>query len=294
MNEPSFAKSLLVSVVLHAFIVAGVLLLARPKPLPEVVSMQADLVGSGDMAGIQGQIAKAYAQNQAKSQISTTQSTPTTVSQPSPSYDYDQISQREAEYLAQMKAYAEALDQDIVSEMRAYQHALNEADKERQRQVDELERRERSNDDIARENAKELQKAKEQQKSQATSSNSQSADSSGDDSPTLPTVGQGQSQHGAGSGSSGNAGSSGGSNKSSVISGIQERIHRNWSPEAGLKGKRLTATIRLDGSGNLTDIQFGSGDSSLKPSLERAIRASAPFPEAVGVLTNFTANFYAD
>ncbi|MDO4897522.1 MAG: hypothetical protein Q3971_09190, partial [Moraxella sp.] len=153
MNEPSFAKSLLVSVVLHAFIVAGVLLLARPKPLPEVVSMQADLVGSGDMAGIQGQIAKAYAQNQAKSQISTTQSTPTTVSQPSPSYDYDQISQREAEYLAQMKAYAEALDQDIVSEMRAYQHALNEADKERQRQVDELERRERSNDDIARENA---------------------------------------------------------------------------------------------------------------------------------------------
>ncbi|MDO4896929.1 MAG: TonB C-terminal domain-containing protein [Moraxella sp.] len=110
----------------------------------------------------------------------------------------------------------------------------------------------------------------------------------------MPTVGQGQSQHGAGSGSSGNAGSSGGSNKSSVISGIQERIHRNWSPEAGLKGKRLTATIRLDGSGNLTDIQFGSGDSSLKPSLERAIRASAPFPEAVGVLTNFTANFYAD
>lgn len=295
IKEPSFAKSFLASVIVHGLIILGVLFLAKPKPLPDVVSLQASLVGSDGLADIEGQIAKAYADNQAKNQINTQVSTPTTT--PTRSDYQSDFAEREQAYQAQMQAYAEALDQEIASELHAYRDALTAEDLERQRQVKELENRERSNDEIARENAKELSKAHEQQKAQATSSKSHTADLSGDDSPTPPTVGQGQGQHGAGSGSSGNegnAGSSGGGGKSSVISGIQERIHRNWSPEAGLKGKRLTATIRLDSSGNLTDIQFGSGDSSLKPSLERAIRASAPFPEAVGVLTNFTANFYAD
>lgn len=78
------------------------------------------------------------------------------------------------------------------------------------------------------------------------------------------------------------------------MSAIKERIYQNWSPEAGLKGKSLTATIRVDSTGQLSDIRFGAGDKSLAPSLENAIRASAPFPEVVGVMSQFTINFYAD
>lgn len=293
--QPSLAKSLIASTILHGLIVLFIVFLAKPKPLPEVASIEASLVGDGDLAGIQGQIAKAHAKAQAQSKISTQpQSTSNTPQMSEPISNLnDELAQRESEYRAQMQAHAKALDQDIASEMTAYQQALDEADRERQRQVNELERRERSNDEIAKENAKELQNAQRQLEQQAKQKSAQSSASDG--TPNLPTVGSGQghSQSGGSSGNSAHAGSSSG-NRGSAISAIQERIYRNWSPEAGLKGKRLSATIRVDGSGNLTGIQFGLGDDALRPSLERAIRASAPFPEAAGTLTHFTANFHAD
>lgn len=299
VSEPSLSKSLLLSILFHGLLVAGILFLAKPKPLPKVVSMEASLVGSGDLAGIQGQIAKAYAKNQAQAQTQSQSQAPSTPAKPSPSHDYSQeIARREAEYQAQMKAYADALDQDIASEMHAYQQALDEAEREREREVAELERRERSNDDIAQENAKELQKAKEQLAKERTQQAKQeaSASSSNDRPAQTAQSSQGQSQTGTHTGSSGgspNAGSAGAS-KASAMSAIKERIYHNWSPEAGLKGKSLTATIRVDSTGQLSDIRFGAGDKSLAPSLENAIRASAPFPEVVGVMSQFTINFYAD
>lgn len=299
VSEPSLSKSLLLSILFHGLLVAGILFLAKPKPLPKVVSMEASLVGSGDLAGIQGQIAKAYAKNQAQAQTQSQSQTSSTPAKPLPSHDYSQeIARREAEYQAQMKAYADALDQDIASEMHAYQQALDEADREREREVAELERRERSNDDIAQENAKELQKAKEQLAKERTQQAKQeaSASSSNDRPAQTAQSSQGQSQTGTHTGSSSgssNAGSAGAS-KASAMSAIKERIYHNWSPEAGLKGKSLTATIRVDSTGQLSDIRFGAGDKSLAPSLENAIRASAPFPEVVGVMSQFTINFYAD
>lgn len=298
-TEPSLPKSLLLSVLFHGLLVAGILFLAKPKPLPEVVSMEASLVGSGDLAGIQGQIAKAYAKNQAQTQAQS-QSQTHSPTKPSQANDYSQdIARREAEYQAQMKAYADALDQDIASEMHAYQQALDEADRKREREVAELERRERSNDDIAQENAKELQKAKEQLAKERTQQSKQesSAPPASNDRPTQTTQqGQGQSQTGTYAGSSGGSSNAGlsGTNKASSIDAIKERIYRNWSLEAGLKGKSLTATIRVDSTGQVTDIRFGAGDNSLASSLESAIRTSAPFPEAVGVMSQFTIRFFAD
>lgn len=122
IKEPSFAKSFLASVIVHGLIILGVLFLAKPKPLPDVVSLQASLVGSDGLADIEGQIAKAYADNQAKNQINTQVSTPTTT--PTRSDYQSDFAEREQAYQAQMQAYAEALDQEIASELHAYRDAL--------------------------------------------------------------------------------------------------------------------------------------------------------------------------
>lgn len=272
VSEPSFIPSFLASVVLHLLVVAVIFLLAKPKPLPEVASIQASLVGAGDLAGIEGQIAKAHAQHQAKNQI-------TTITAPPPKTAYqDDIALKEAQYQAQLKAYASALDQDFASEMRAYQESLDQADRERQREVQELERRERSNDEIARQNAKELQKAHESAKQNAKRQN-QSQDSADDDSPTPHTVGQGQSHSGTG-GSSTNAGSSGNSSATNIVGALQAHIKRHWQPTG--TGASLKVRLSVDGDGNVLSVSVSGGTPHLQSALEDTIRRASPLTPVQG------------
>lgn len=286
VKEPSALLTTCVSLLIHGGLIAGIFFLAQHKPLPEVVSIQTSLASAGDLADAKAQIAKAYAKNQsAQSVVDVPDSRSQTTD-----YQSD-LSAKEQAYQEQMKAYAKALDDEILSEFSAQKEAYDAEDKARQQAVNELSSKERSNDDIAKENRKALEQAKTQRQESATSSNESAAS---DDSPRTPSI-QGNSSTHANAGNQGTSNSnSSGSNKNAIIAAIQERIERNWSPSSGLAGKRLSVTIRIDASGNLKSIQAGSGDKELQDSLESAIRAAAPFPEASGVMTSFAINFYAD
>ena len=290
VKEPSVLFTTLVSLVIHGALIVGVIFLAQHKPLPEVIAIETSLAGAGDLAGAKAQIAQAYAKNQAAQAVVDMPDTPTSSNV---SAYQDELSARERAYQEQMDAYAKALDNEMLSEFAAQRDAFDSEQRERQREVNELAGRERSNDDIAKENLKDLEKPKP---SASNSSSSSSSDDS-DHTPSTPSV-QGNSSStasSAGSGGSSSAGTgSSGANKNAVIAAIQDRIERNWSPESGLKGKRLTITIQVDSHGTLQGIRTGSGDKALQASLESAIRASAPFPEASGVMTSFAINFYAD
>ncbi len=290
VKEPSVLFTTFVSLLVHGALIVIVIFLAQHKPLPEVVAIETSLAGAGDLAGAKAQIAKAYAKNQASQAVVDVPDTPTSSSV---SAYQDDLSARERAYQAQMDAYAKALDNEMMSEFAAQQDAFDSEQRERQREVNDLKKSERSNDDIAKENLKDLEKPKP---STSNSSSSSSSDDS-DHTPSTPSV-QGNSSStasSAGSGSSSSAGTgSSGVNKNAVIGAIKDRIERNWSPESGLKGKTLTVTIQVDSHGALQGIRTGSGDKALQASLESAIRASAPFPEASGVMTSFTIRFYAD
>lgn len=294
VKEPSVLFTTFVSLLVHGALIVIVIFLAQHKPLPEVVAIETSLAGAGDLAGAKAQIAQAYAKNQASQAVVDVPDTPTTSS--SVSAYQDDLSARERAYQAQMDAYAKALDNEMMSEFAAQQDAFDSEQRERQREVNDLKKSERSNDDIAKENRKELDKPKPAKSSTSDSSSNSSRDDD-DHTPSTPSV-QGNSSStasSAGSGSSSSAGTgSSGVNKNAVIGAIKDRIERNWSPESGLKGKTLTVTIQVDSHGALQGIRTGSGDKALQVSLESAIRASAPFPEASGVMTSFTIRFYAD
>ena len=274
-KEPSFAKSFLASIIMHGLVVAGVFCLAKPKPLPDVSSMQANLVGGDGLADIQGQISAAYAKNQAKNQINTdSTSTP-------PNHNYqDDFVERERAYQAQMKAYAEALDQEIASELHAYRETLTTEDLERQNQVKELERRERSNDEIARENAKELSKAHEQQKERVKrlSSSETNSNSSSDGVPTVPNVGTGGQMGGSTSGGSHSTGD--GINQADVILALQAHIKRHWQPLGA--NARLNVRLRVDAQGNVQSVQVTGGTDALQNALEDTIKQASPLTPIEG------------
>lgn len=279
-TDDSLLPSLLASVVVHGLIVAGIILAYHFKPLPEVVAMEASLVSGDDLAGIQAQIADAYAKNQAASQIQTApaQATPA----PSPAMtDYNQeLSEREQAYQAQMDAYAEALDQEIFSEIQMHKQALEEQDKERERQVKELENKERSNDEIAKENSKELSQAKEriaqeakkaQAQSQSQSQASSGADD-GDDAPTTPTAGNG--------GGATSGGTSGNSRSTNIVGALQAHIKRYWKPT----GSNTTLNVRLsvDENGNVLSVSVSGGTEHLQSALEDTIRQASPLTPIQG------------
>lgn len=275
VKEPSVTVSFLASVLVHGLVVAGVLFLAKPTPLPDVVSMQASLVDNDSLADIQGQIAAAYAKNQAKNQISTDN---ISTASDTPTSDYqDLLAEREQAYQEQMKLYAEALDQEFISEQQAYLDALSADDLERQKQVQALKQRERSNDEIARENARTLNHTQEPQKSQQ----SKSADSSSDDTPTPPTVNQGGQVGGSTSGDSHSTGD--GVSQSQIVSALQAHIKRHWQPLG--TNARLSVRLKVDAQGNVQSVQVSGGTPALQDALEDTIKRASPLTPIEG--TNY-------
>ena len=276
-QEPSFILALLTSLVVHALVIVGLFFMPKHHPLPEVVTLQADLITGDDLASVQAQIAKAHAQNQTQNKHTTSAKSPAQTSSHTKTTYNDDLAERERAYQAQMQAYAEALDQEILSEIELQQKQLDAQDKERQRQVDELQDKERSNDEIAQENVKELNKTRQNiEKAVAATKTEQVSNQSFDGqdahSPRPPTVGQG----GKISGSSG-----GGISKNQLQAKIAEHIKPYWTA-SGEKGTRLQSTITVDSSGNVLSVSVTGGNDYQRQSLEDAIHAASPITPIIG------------
>lgn len=288
-KEPTAILPLLASLLIHGVAILAVFFLHSNQPLPEVATIEAELISGDDLAGLQAQIASAYAAKQAaQSQNSskadnTSQNTPDTADVDN-TYN-DELVQKERDYQAQMQAYAQSLDQEILSEIQSHQDQLQEQDKERQRQVNELQSKERSNDDIAQENLKTLNKTREnieksvnEAKKAGQATSHQSLGESSDTPNHAPTVGRGGK---IGIGSSG----------SQATANIASRVQAIWERYDNPPNRRLSATITIDDQGGLQNIRFGAGDKDLEPSLQASIKEAAPFPEMAGIAKSFTINF---
>lgn len=292
-KEPNPLLSLVGSVVVHGLIVAGVLFAyTQQKPLPETISLEASLVTGDDLAGAEAAIADAFAEHQAQSQTQadSTQSTTTPDSSRSAQLEayYDDLAERERAYQAQMAEYAKSLDEEILSEIEMQRQAMADEERERARAVAELEARERSNDDIARENSQGLDEARERrdnaiaEKERANRTDSRSlgdGQSTVKDMPTTPTVGRG----GAVSGGNSSGSSEQSSNRNEVISALQRHIRSHW--RATGKNQTLQVKLKVDGSGNVLSVQVSGGDDYLREQLEDTVRRASPLTPIVG--TNY-------
>ncbi|STY93498.1 hypothetical protein [Moraxella bovis] len=289
-KEPNPLLSLVGSVVVHGLIMAGVLFAyTQQKPLPETISLEASLVTGDDLAGAEAAIADAFAEHQA--QADSTQNIDTTPdSSRSAQLEayYDDLAKRERAYQAQMAEYAKSLDEEILSEIEMQRQAMADEERERARAVAELEARERSNDDIARENSQELDEARERRdnaiakKERANRTDSRSlgdGQSTVKDTPTTPTVGRGGAV--SGGNSSGSSGQS--SNRNEVISALQRHIRSHW--RATGKNQTLQVKLKVDGGGNVLSVQVSGGDDYLREQLEDTVRRASPLTPIVG--TNY-------
>lgn len=276
---------LLASLLIHGAVVLAMVLLPK-KPLPEVITTETELISGEDLMGIQAQIALAHAKYSANTSPKATTKATTASTMTNSSYN-DDFAERERAYQAQVKAYAEALDQEILSEMELRQRQLDAQDQERQRQVQELQSRERSNDDIARQNSQELNKARERIEKLAQEAKNQNASTS---TPQTPTVGRGGST-GTTSGTGGGSATTSGNSRSQATANIASRVQAIWERYDNPPNRRLSATISIDGSGNLVNVRFGAGDKDLEPSLQASIKEASPFPEMIDIATTFTINF---
>ncbi len=288
-KEASPLFSILGSVLVHVLILAGVFFAyAQQKPLPEVTSLEASLVTGDDLAGAQAAIAEAFAQNQAASQSasSTSQTSQSNRSAQLEAY-YNDLAERERAYEAQMAQYAKSLDEAILSEIELQRQAMKEEERERAKAVAELAKRERSNEDIARENSEALNEARtrrddaiaEQERANRTDSRDLSdGQSNFKDTPTTPTVGRG----GAVSGGS-NSGAGGTHNESEVIAALQRHIRSHWTRTG--KQQTLQVKLKVDSQGNVTSLSISGGDDYLRERLEDTIRRASPLTPVVG--TNY-------
>jgi len=289
-KEPNPLLSLVGSVVVHGLIVAGVLFAyTQQKPLPETISLEASLVTGDDLAGAEYAIATAFAEHQAQSQAQAdTQSTDTTQESNRGAQleaYYDDLAERERAYQAQMAEYAKSLDEEILSEIEMQRQAMENERREREQAVAELRERERSNDEIARENSQALNEVRERQLQELSKQNqvTQKSLSEGEqlinDTPTTPTVGRG----GAVSGGSSSGGSRRSSNRNEVISALQNHIRSHW--RATGKNQTLQVKLKVDGSGNMLNVQVSGGDEYLREQLKDTINRASPLTPIVG--TNY-------
>lgn len=287
-KEPNPLLSLVGSVVVHGLIVAGVLFAhTQQKPLPKTISLEASLVTGDDLAGAEYAIAEAFAEHQAQSQADTqnTDTTPDSSRSAQLEAYYDDLAERERAYQAQMAEYAKSLDDEILSEIELQQQAMENERREREQAVAELRERERSNDEIARENSQALNEVRERQLQELSKQNrvTQKSLSEGEqlikDTPTTPTVGRGGAV--SGGSSSGSSGQS--SNRNEIISALQSHIRSHW--RATGKNQTLQVKLKVDGSGNVLNVQVSGEDEYLREQLKDTIYRASPLTPIVG--TNY-------
>lgn len=291
-HKPNGTFSALGSILVHGLIVAGVFFAyAHQKPLPTAVSLEASLVTGDDLAGAQAAIAQAFADHQSQSATASEQAPPKP-SAHSAKLDayYDDLAERERAYEAQMAEYAKNLDQEILSEIEMYNKAMKEAEQARKAEVAELESRERSNDEIARENTKALDVARERRDqaiAEAERANrreskalSDGQSTTKDSTPTTPTVGRG----GAVSGGNDSGAGSQSNNRNDIIIALQRHIRSHWRQTG--ENKVLKVRLKVDNHGNVTSLSVSGGDDYLRGQLEDTIRRASPLTPVVG--TNYT------
>lgn len=298
-DEPSLLLPLLLTLAIHGLVVLGLMVGYKEKPKPKVVVIEASVIDAKTLNAQKssGSPAKQPQKNTVKPTQPATEQTHATKTEVTAPTRSDQINeynermaQREREFQQQLADYANSMDRQIALDIERRKQAQREIDEARQREVDVLKKHAKSNEEIARENLKSLNEAKErlnnQAQTQTAQSNNQSTKSTELDNspaPSIPNVNRG-----------GQVGSTSNVSKSEAQANIAGRVQAIWERYKNPKNRHLTATIRIDEQGNLVSVSFGSGDRDLQPSLEASIREASPFPEMKGISTSFSIKFYTD
>ncbi|WP_066799795.1 cell envelope integrity protein TolA [Moraxella oblonga] len=290
-DEPSLLLPLLLTLAIHGLVALGLMLGYKEKPKPKIIVMQASVIdaktlnaqnSSGNLAKQQKSTVKPTEQTHAKK----TKTTTPTLSDQISEYN-ERMAQRERVFQQQLADYANSMDRQIALDIERRKQAQKELDNARQREVDALRSRTKSNEEIARENLKSLNEASERLKNQEaqtqTTQNTKSTELDNSPAPSIPNINRG-----------GQVGSTSNVSKSEAQANIAGRVQAKWMKHNNLKNRHLTATIRIDEQGNLVSVSFGAGDKDLQPSLEEAIREASPFPEMKGISTSFSIKFYTD
>lgn len=295
-DEPSLLLPLLIAILVHGLAVVAFVYGYQEKPKPKVVVIEASVIDAKELARLnksaEQSASKSTNNNTPKNtKKSTNNDVATDSAKPNkPSNDVSEynarLAERERAYQKELAEYTSSLDRQIALSIEQSKQAQREADEARQREVDILKSRAKSNDEIAKNNAKELNDAKNRLNEQANQTKQEPTPTkllTDDSLPTIPNVGRG-----------GQVGSTSNVSKSEAQANIAGRVKEHWEKYNNPKNRHLIATITIDDNGNLLSVSFGAGDKDLQSSLEASIHKASPFPEMKGISKRFSIKFYTD
>lgn len=290
--------AIILSVLVHAFLVALIFFFQREIPPPPMETM---LISPEQLAEIEGQIKANQQQNQGgaiashRQQLNhRTENVEANVQPTDPKIQQmmDDIANKEAKWRQEQALFAEQIDKEMQAEQQAFLDELQREQDEEQDALKEFRQAENSLDEI-RENIRKTSEAykKDLNPDEKSSQKIESVE-----------MGVGKQKadnnvnHSGGSSSQTGGGSTGGAtNYKRLIVGI---IDRNWSPPTNSHGKRLTASFQISPSGTISNIQVSGGDDAFKNSLIQAIQQSSPLPpppsEAYDSFSHNNFTFVAD
>ncbi len=265
----------LLSVLVHGLVVVALLFVRVPPPIATPTGIETSLVSADELAEING-LLQAAADNSASANAT---SAPSLQLQ---AYNAD-LARREAEYQAQIAAFAAEQDRAAAQAVAQLEAELAAQYAEEQAKLEEARAAYANQDEIIKENQAQLEKAR-QARDEAIVKQEQESKDSGGKKVSISAGSTNNSETSSNSsgdkGSTSSSGASSGSNKASIQAAVTAHIKRYWQP-IGDKG-RLSASIRVDAGGNVLSVSVSGGTEAQRKTLESAIYAASPITPIVG------------
>ncbi len=273
---------LILSVMVHTILVA-VLWFWRPSP-PVFIDhgIQTNLITSGDIAEIEGQIREnarlaSQAQDGQDSQESSSQAQ---LSPHMQAYN-DELAQKEAEFQAQIAKFAQELDAETLADMQALDAELAQRQAEQQALLEQSRQAFENHDETITQNQQALDEARKARDELIAEANAKQRQSGGKDGSLSAGKPTGTAQSGTNAKRTTQA--SGGSSASEIISALIRLIEPKWRVPSNASGEKLKASIRVDtNTGNVLSVSISGGTPALRASLEDAIYSASPLTPVVG------------
>lgn len=265
MSQQSALPAVVMSVLLHALVVAGLLWLKQPPP-PTPIAIETSLVSHTDLENIKQSLNSANTQAPTK----TTQSTSDTAQ-----FDNEELAKRQAQFEAQMAEFAAKIDQEAHEERKAFEQALAEEARNAQAELEKARKNFENHDQTIKQNQESQAQARLEQEQYRNQMQQKYAQSGVSGSLGAGTPNTTPSSHSPITASKGK-------DKNALIEQLQALIYQNWQVPNNASGEKLQAVIKTDAAGVVQSIVITGGSPALKASLEKAIMASSPLTPLVG------------